>query len=497
MESWTAWESRWPDRRCNLGAVTAVLITLAEVGPGVQLEEQLNKAGLAAHWDVRQADGPQHGVGAAVVLLDGDHLGDRLAEVADRWRDQPSVPGVVAIGASAAARESAPKARVTLVAPTAKLSTLVGIIEEAAKLRLASGMRWAVLRAATNMLPVDDTPAAWLPTLQAARKVAIEIPRSALRWHAPHYASPLPRLDELREERYLTVPELEFAKRIDGTTTVQTLVAAVPDAAAMARFLWTMVSMSAVELTPEVRDLTTVPRRILHDMRTHLRARVARLERSTYYDVLEVTPLAEYEEIEHAYQELGKRYAPNVLAQLDLADLASLVAPQWELVEKARSVLVDHAARGRYHDWLRQRMKELKTVWACDPHAATAAAERYRRGQALLGEGDVHRAMGELAGACRLFPDHPDYEANLAWARYRVQVSSGRDRVEAALVERKTVEDLMYGRRVWPRALLALSLLCAAGGDADSARWHLSQALLADPTMPAGLQLARRLGMRR
>jgi hypothetical protein len=477
--------------------VTAVLIALADVGPGVQLEEQLNKAGLAARWDGRLADGPAHGVGAEVVILDGDHLAERLAEVADRWRDQPSVPGVVAIGASPAAREGAPRARVSLVAPTAKLSTLVGIIQEAAKLRLASGMRWAVMRAAVNMLPIDETPAAWLPTLQAARKVDIEIPRSALRWHATHYVTPLPRLDELREERYLTVPELELATRIDGTTTVQSLVGGVRDPAGMARFLWAMCSMTAAELTPEVRDLATVPRRILHDMRTHLRARVGRLERSTYYDVLEVTPLAEYEEIEHAYQELGKRYAPNVLARLDLAELQTLVAPQWELVEKARSVLVDHAARGRYHDWMRQRAADLKTVWACDPHAVTAAADRYRRGQALLGEGDVHRAMSELAGACRLFPDHPDYEANLAWARYRVQVSSGRDRVEAAVAERKTVEDLMYGRRPWPRALLALALLCTAGGDAESARWHLSQALLAEPTMPAGLQLARRLGMRR
>ncbi|MDX2090762.1 MAG: J domain-containing protein [Kofleriaceae bacterium] len=477
--------------------MTMVLLALADVGSAVQLEEQLNKAGLVARWDSRQVDGPVHGVGAAVVVIDGDHLGDKIADVAEKWRDQPSVPGVVAIGSSAAARESAPKARVALIAPTAKLSTLVNMIQEAAKLRLASGMRWAVLRAATNMLPVDDTPQAWQPTLQAARKVDIEIPRAALRWHAAHYVTPMPRLDELREERYLTVPELEFVRRIDGTTTVQTLVGSVNDAAGMARFLWTMGSMSALDFTPEVRDLATVPRRILHDMRTHLRARVQRLERSTYYDVLEVSPIAEYEEIENAYQWLGKRYAPNVLSQLDLSDLAPLVAPQWELVEKARSVLVDHSARGRYHDWLRQRIKELNTVWARDPHAVSAAADMYRRGQASLGQGDVHRAMSELAGACRLFPDHPDYEANLAWARYRVQVSSGRDRIETALVERKAVEDLMYGRRVWPRALLALALLCAAGGDADSARWHLSQALLAEPTMPAGVQLAKRLGMRR
>jgi hypothetical protein len=88
-------------------------------------------------------------------------------------------------------------------------------------------------------------------------------------------------------------------------------------------------------------------------------------------------------------------------------------------------VLVDHAARGRYHDWLRQRIRELQTVWAIEPAVVKSAAEAFARGQRALGDGDVHRAMSELAATCRIFPVI-DYEANLAWARYRVQVASGR-----------------------------------------------------------------------
>src|SRR5262249_27315046 len=130
--------------------------------------------------------------------------------------------------------------------------------------------------------------------------------------------------------------------------------------------------------------------------------------------------------------------------------------------------LVDHAARGRYHDFLRQR--EIPTTWAVEPSAISAAADFFARGQRSLGEGDVHRAMSELASACRQFPGHPDYEANFAWARYRVQVASGKDRVEGALAERKTIERMLLGCRPWPRALVALALLCAAGNDADSAR---------------------------
>jgi hypothetical protein len=459
----------------------------------------LNQAGFTARWDAAQADGPRGGGLQQVVLIDADHLGKRLTAVADQWRDAPSVPGVIALGTSPTARENAPIARVTLIAPTAKLATLGNAIKETAKLRLASGMRWNVLRAASGLPPLPDSPAAWQPTLVAARKVDIEIARSALRWHATHYATPTARMDQLREERLLTVPELEASQQLDGTRTVQTLVGLGRplDPQSMARFLWTMTSIGAIDLTPEVRDVHTPQRRLLDDLRTHLRARSTRLGQSTFYDVLEITPLAEYPQIEEAYRLVGSRYAPASLLQHDLSELKPLVQPMWELVEKARSVLVDHAQRGRYHDWLRQRMKDLKTTWAIDPKAIEAANAMFARGQKSLGEGDVHKAMSELAGACRHFPGNPDMEANLAWARYRVQVASGRDRIEAAAAERKSVEELLLGCRPWPRALVALALLCAAGGDADSARWHLHIALQTDPKVPAAAQLAQRLGMRR
>jgi hypothetical protein len=461
------------------------------------LEEQLIAAGVAARWDSRFVDGPQGTPDVHVVLVDADYLSFRLATVATAWRDLPSVPGVVAIGSSATARDHAPRARVTLLAPTAKIATIIAAIKEAAKLRFASsGMRWPVLRAAVGLPPAPDTRATWQQTLVAARSVEIDIPRAALRWHVQHYATPTKRLDELREERVLTVPELEAIAAVDGTRTVQTIVrTGTLDPMQCARLLWTLGSIGALDFTPEVRDVATAPRRLLAEIREHVRARAARLENSTYYDVLEITPQAEYEEIDAAYQRVGMRYAPNALAQHDLAELAGKVEPMWELVEKARSVLVDHAARGRYHDWLRQR--ELKTIWAIDASHVKASADAFARGQRLLGEGDAHKAMSELATACRHFPGHPEYEANLGWARYRVQVASGRDRVESALAERKTIEQLLVGCRPWPRALVALALLCAAGGDADSARWHLHTALTVDPKLPAAVQLAQRLGMYR
>jgi hypothetical protein len=408
------------------------------------------------------------------------------------------VPGIVAIGRSPAAREHAPRAHTTLLTPTAKLATLLAAIRDATAFRLAADMAWPLLRAALGLPDAEDAPPAWPATLAAARTVDIAIPRAALHWRVGEYATPTARLDELRAERVLTVPELDTLAYVDGTHAVGTIVKRGPlDQVGCARLLWALVSMSAIDLTPEVRDVATTERRALAEVRAHLRARTARLERSTYYDVLEVTPLAEIEDIEAAYQRVALRFAPAVLATHELADLASLAQPTWELVDKARAVLVDHAQRGRYHDWLRKKLHELRTVWAIDPGVVQSAAATFARGQRSLGEGDVHKAMSELASACRQFPGHPEYEATLAWARYRVQVGSGRDRVEGAVAERRALEQLLVGRRPWPRALVALALLCAAAGDVEAARWHVRVALAIDPTVPAAAQLAQRLGLRR
>ncbi|HTR52603.1 MAG TPA: J domain-containing protein [Kofleriaceae bacterium] len=484
-----------------------VLIAVADVGQGVQLEEALQQANFTAKWSDAHADGPIASAGPSVspvlsapevVVLDADRLGDRLGAVADAWRDHDAVPGVVAIGSSAEAREHAPHARVTLLAPTASIATVGAALREAVKLRLASGMRWPVLRAALKLQPSPNEPAAWGVTILHARNVELEIARSALRWHAGSYATPTERFAHLREERVLSVPEQETSARIDGTLTVQTLVKAGPlDAQATVRLLWALVSMGAVDLTPEVRDVATPARRGLAEIRDHLRARTKRLEHSTYYDVLELTPLAEFHEIERAYRLVSWRYSPQALARYDLAEVAALGQPIWDYVEKARSILVDDAERGRYTDYLRKNLKTMKTMWAIEVPAIKAAAEAFARGQRTLAEGDAHRAMSELAMACRHHPGHPEYEANLAWARFRVEVASGKDQQTTARALREGVEQWLVGRRPWPRALVALALLCAAGNDADAARWHLHIALTIDPNLPAAQQLAHRLGIRR
>ena len=83
--------------------------------------------------------------------------------------------------------------------------------------------------------------------------------------------------------------------------------------------------------------MSTLARRTLHEIRDHLRARAARLERSTFYDVLEITPLADYPEVEAAYQSVAMRYSPQNLAGFDLAELGGNVQAMWDLVGRRRA----------------------------------------------------------------------------------------------------------------------------------------------------------------
>ena len=59
--------------------------------------------------------------------------------------------------------------------------------------------------------------------------------------------------------------------------------------------------------------------------------------------------------------------------------------------------------------------------------------------------------------------------------------------------ERLRAEAAVVGTKPWPRAQLALALLCAADGDSDAAQFQLQNALAADPSLVAAHQLLQRL----
>jgi hypothetical protein len=469
---------------------------MATVGAGLKLEDILRRGGAHVRWDAGCADGPREYVDdLAVVVVDADYLGKQLAAVVAAWRRSAGLPGVLAIGDGEVARCQAPVARVALLAGRASSDTLLSAVQQAYRLRLACALSWPMLCAAIGQPAVESSAAAVAAAVVAARAVDLELPRTALGCCSAHYVTATALLAQVLDERRLAVPEQATLAACDGTLTLRSILQKGPlDSAQTARLIWALSCAGAVELSIEP-TLGSAPQRALAEIRRHLAHRMVRLPGSTYYDVLEITPAAEPSQIEDGYRAQALRYAPSVLTGLDLGELAASVQPLWQLVEKARATLLDFAARGRYHDWLRSK-GELHTVWAVDAQTAQHAGAAFLRGQQALGAGDVHRAIGELAAACRAQPGQPEYEATLAWARFRVQVAAGHDRDTLAHRERAALELLLTGVRPWPRALVALALLCSTCDDLEAARWHVQQALLAEPQMAAALQLQQRLARR-
>ena len=470
-----------------------VVLALVDVGLAIPIQEGLERQGYDVHWSAAGAAGPPADLGPTpdVVVVDADGEAATVAAAVAAWRALDPPPGVVALGLTAAATATAARARVALASPSASPPDLARAIEQAARLRLAAGLGPALARRTLGLAADADDAA----VVAAARTVDIELARAALRWHAQDYVTATAQVAELRAARALAVPEIEVLAHLSGTRTLQAVVKAGPlDAFATARLCWALASLGAVVLSPEPIDLATAPRRGLAELRAHLAAREARLAGATLYDVLEVTPAVETEEIMLAVSLLERRYGLAAASAYDLGDRAALVGPTWALIERAKQVLLDLATRGRYNDWLRDHWSEVTTTWAKDASAVAAGAHAFARAQHALAQGDPHRALSEAAAAARHHPGHPDYETGLCWARYRVEVIGGADAGAAAHRERAAATAATRGVRPWPRALVALALLCVADRDPEAARWHLREVLAIDPHSPAARQLMTRLG---
>lgn len=479
-----------------------VLLAFDDVGMAVQLQEELEGAGYRVRWDAARSHGPalDAPVDADVVLITAGTSDRGLEDAVRAWHDADPPPALLIIGSCEAEREAAARAQVSYTSSSDSTAALSDAIQQAIKVRFAGGLSSSsplkVALRALGQATAGDEQDLHVRLIAGARKADVDTVREALRWYARAYTAVDPDfVARMREHRALTIPEVEFTAFLDGTITLQAVLKVGKlEPWQAARFVWALASAGALTFSEEPPDQSTSRRRRITQTRYHLRARAARLERATYYDVLEVTVEAQAKHVERATQMLALRYHPERLERLDLSEVAPLVRPTWDKILEARTVLLDPTARARYGEWLAQQ-RNLRTEWSEPRINAQSAAQMMARGQQSLVDGKPFQAVSDMASACRLHPQHPDYEASLAWARFRADSSKNSDdRAAIATRERAIAEQSLAGHRPWPRALLALGLLCVAEGDADAARWHLHEALACDPNLPAAKQLLQRIG---
>lgn len=476
----------------------SVALALDDVGLAVPLQELLERGGHVVLWSPPLSSGPERlprGHTVDVLVL-AEQAAGGLERAIEKWRQIEPPPGILAVVLGKTGEAAARKARVPLVASTAPPAEIARAVDRALALRWSGKLAGNHARGALGLGgalpdPVEDAAR----VVKASRSADLEIVREALRHYAGHYVSTTDVIAQLRDVRALVIPEVELVRGIDGARTMQTIInKAAIGAQAAGRLVWALACVGAVQLHPEPADLTSPERRAVAMARLHLKTRAARTERATHYDLLEIPPASGVTEIEQAYHALLVRYAPARLDRLDLGDAAGLVAPIWQAIQKARAVLSDPADRLRYNEALGAVRGKIQSTWTFGPNDRARGEESFARGQRALVAGEPFKAVSEMAAAARAHADHPDYEASLAWARYRADLARGKPKEQIVKTERRAAEQALAGRRPWPRALVALALLCAADEDPDAARWHLKEALACDPTLPVAKQLLARLG---
>ncbi len=465
----------------------------------VQLLDGLEAAGHAVTWDnVKDGVPGKQRKPPDVVVLDGDSPGMNLVDAARTWKATDPAPAIVMVGQHATTERAATMAGVPLHKKPLDAAVLGPALLRAAEMRFVGALRPGAALYAVGAQPSGDPMQDTVAVLAGSRRVDFELVRDGMRPFADSYLTITPVFDALREQRALTVPEVNLGQPLDGSRTLRTVAqSGSMEAQAALRLLWALVSSGGVLATTEPPEDAAHPSaRLVAHTRRRLRARKDFVQKATtHFDLLEVAPDPDLaaEDVDAAARAYAVWFSPQRIGALDLGDLGSVVEPYWQQVLKARGLLVDPSQCRRYFYWLVEHGIDLVArlqAW----HLKHPEAEAYfARGVQALADADAFRAVSQLAQASRIDPDEPDYEAYAAWARYMAELARGNDTRPAVVRELAHIEQSLLGRRPRPRALYAMGLLAQVAGDLDAARTHLQDALACDPNMVGAQRALARL----
>lgn len=178
----------------------------------------------------------------------------------------------------------------------------------------------------------------------------------------------------------------------------------------------------------EVRATSGAPEAGAESLRAEIVDRHSRLSELDHYALLDVPRDADAAAIKRAYFGAAKRYHPDALARLGLADVRSAAEALFARIAKAHAVLSDPRERQRYDE-------EGREAGSDDAERVVTAENLYRKGEILLRKGSFREALQFLAPAVDLWPSDAAYRAALGWALYKQTKSdpaAARDHLEAA-----------------------------------------------------------------
>ncbi|HEY7699427.1 MAG TPA: DnaJ domain-containing protein, partial [Vicinamibacteria bacterium] len=233
---------------------------------------------------------------------------------------------------------------------------------------------------------------------------------------------------------------------------------------------------SAPSRSPEAESAASSEERRI---REEILAKHASLSGCTFYDCLEVRPMAKDAEIRRAYLALVKKYHPDRHGSERLHDLQRLLQEILAKATEAYEALYNPSSRRCYDQSLRSEAPrgdvKAAPIEAPPPApltpAETIAARYYREATTYLVRKDFHEAVRLLEEVVQLDPSRSEYHRALAqalennpkWrkeaeAQYRAAMKIDPFDLESILGLATLYETLGMKRRAKPLFALALDL---------------------------------------
>jgi curved DNA-binding protein CbpA len=308
----------------------------------------------------------------------------------------------------------------------------------------------------------------------------------------------------------LTPQEGFVLSRVDGQSSIADVVAVTPMSEdETLQCVYALLSAGFLEFGAKGRNLTPSTRRIVEvpllfssreplpppikgpsaegsppspldrEARSQILAKHAALSGSTFYDCLEVRPLAKDAEIRKAYLALVKKYHPDRHRAPHLRDVQPLLQEILARATEAYEALYNPSSRRGYDQSLRSEAPRGEAVAApieapvaAPPTAGQNMAARYfREATAFLADKDYHAAVKLLEEVVELDPTRAEYHRALAQAlennpkwrkeaeeHYRAAMKIDPFDKDAVLGLATLYETLGMKRRAKPLFALALEL---------------------------------------
>jgi len=204
--------------------------------------------------------------------------------------------------------------------------------------------------------------------------------------------------------------------------------------------------------------------------RDEILARHQQLGETDYYALLGVASNASAGAVKRAYFQLAKRYHPDALVRLGLADVKDQAKQVFAAIAKAYETLSDPKRRRAYDEGLASGGSDQEVA------RLVQAETLFRKAEILLRAGQFGPALEFLRPCVELWPDDATYQGALGWALFRKappDLEAARTHLEtAAKLDAKNAE--IHQR---------LGLVLRELGEHPAAEAMLAKAKVIDPKL--------------